>query len=197
MVWSRPAWGAGSRHPPRARSRPHRRRSRTLSATGRPASCRTERSSRYRPCQGAYTHRSASVHFFSSLTLRADRYLSAMTQWVFQAGMQHSMVDAKWPAFEEFFGRFDPQAMARLGPTGRAATSSAFGHCWLRAARAWVDALPPASCAWSGRTRATPANRLEQRKAYDFNRNGRRVELKSVCRTTGASYLLAVRKRCT
>jgi len=45
-----------------------------------------------------------------------DRYLSAMTQRVFQAGMQHSMVDAKWPAFEEFFDRFDPQAMARLGP---------------------------------------------------------------------------------
>lgn len=45
-----------------------------------------------------------------------DRYLSAMTQRVFQAGMRHSMVDAKWPAFEEMFGGFDPQAMARLGP---------------------------------------------------------------------------------
>lgn len=29
-----------------------------------------------------------------------DRYLSAMMQRVFQAGMQHTMVDAKWPAFE-------------------------------------------------------------------------------------------------
>uniref|UniRef100_UPI00333FFBC3 DNA-3-methyladenine glycosylase I n=1 Tax=Castellaniella defragrans TaxID=75697 RepID=UPI00333FFBC3 len=44
-----------------------------------------------------------------------DRYLSAMTQRVFQAGMQHSMVDAKWPAFEEAFSGFAPQAMAALG----------------------------------------------------------------------------------
>ncbi|CAM5201668.1 DNA-3-methyladenine glycosylase I OS=Castellaniella defragrans OX=75697 GN=HNR28_002627 PE=4 SV=1 [Castellaniella defragrans] len=43
-----------------------------------------------------------------------NRYLSAMTQRVFQAGMQHSMVDAKWPAFEEAFSGFDPQAMAAL-----------------------------------------------------------------------------------
>lgn len=45
-----------------------------------------------------------------------DRYLSAMTQRVFQAGMQHTMVDAKWPAFEEVFEGFEPQAMAWLGP---------------------------------------------------------------------------------
>jgi len=45
-----------------------------------------------------------------------DRYLSAMTQRVFQAGMRHAMVDAKWPAFEEVFERFDPATMARLGP---------------------------------------------------------------------------------
>jgi DNA-3-methyladenine glycosylase I len=43
-----------------------------------------------------------------------DRYLSAMTQRVFQAGMQHSMVDAKWPSFEEAFEGFEPEAMARL-----------------------------------------------------------------------------------
>lgn len=45
-----------------------------------------------------------------------DRYLSAMTQRVFQAGVQHAMVDAKWPAFEEAFGGFVPEEMARLGP---------------------------------------------------------------------------------
>lgn len=45
-----------------------------------------------------------------------DRYLSAMTQRVFQAGMQHTMVDAKWPAFETVFEGFEPEAMARLGP---------------------------------------------------------------------------------
>lgn len=45
-----------------------------------------------------------------------DRYLSAMTQRVFQAGMQHSVVDAKWPAFEEAFLGFEPEAMAALTP---------------------------------------------------------------------------------
>jgi DNA-3-methyladenine glycosylase I len=44
-----------------------------------------------------------------------DRYLSAMTRRVFQAGMQHSVVDAKWPAFEEAFSGFAPEAMALLG----------------------------------------------------------------------------------
>ena len=43
-----------------------------------------------------------------------DRYLSAMTQRIFQAGMQHSVVDAKWPAFEEAFSGFPPEAMALL-----------------------------------------------------------------------------------
>lgn len=44
-----------------------------------------------------------------------NRYLSAMTQRVFQAGMQHTVVDAKWPAFEEVFSGFQPKEMARLG----------------------------------------------------------------------------------
>lgn len=43
-----------------------------------------------------------------------DRYLSAMTQRVFQAGVQHTMVDARWPAFEEVFAGFEPQAMVLL-----------------------------------------------------------------------------------
>lgn len=45
-----------------------------------------------------------------------DRYLSAMTRRVFQAGMRHSVVDAKWPAFEEAFRGFVPREMALLGP---------------------------------------------------------------------------------
>lgn len=45
-----------------------------------------------------------------------DRYLSAMTQRVFQAGMQHTVVDAKWPEFEQAFDGFDPETMARLEP---------------------------------------------------------------------------------
>ncbi len=45
--------------------------------------------------------------------LGADRYLSAMTQRIFQAGMQHSVVDAKWPAFEAALGGFAVPALAR------------------------------------------------------------------------------------
>lgn len=45
-----------------------------------------------------------------------DRYLSAMTRRVFHAGVQHTMVDAKWPEFEKAFQGFDPEAMALLGP---------------------------------------------------------------------------------
>lgn len=45
-----------------------------------------------------------------------DRYLSAMSQRVFQAGMQHSVVDAKWSAFEETFWGFAPEKMALLSP---------------------------------------------------------------------------------
>lgn len=43
-----------------------------------------------------------------------DRYLSAMTQRVFRAGMSHTLVDAKWPAFEACFGGFAPASMAAL-----------------------------------------------------------------------------------
>lgn len=43
-----------------------------------------------------------------------DRYLSAMTRRIFHAGMQHSVVDAKWPAFEEFFLGFAPESLAQL-----------------------------------------------------------------------------------
>jgi len=43
-----------------------------------------------------------------------DRYLSAMTQRVFQAGLRHSVVDARWSAFEAAFEGFGVQAMAHL-----------------------------------------------------------------------------------
>jgi DNA-3-methyladenine glycosylase I len=45
-----------------------------------------------------------------------DRYLSAMSQRVFQAGMQHSVVNAKWPAFEDAFWGFVPEKMVLLSP---------------------------------------------------------------------------------
>ena len=37
-----------------------------------------------------------------------DRYLSLIALRVFRAGLKHSLVDAKWPAFEEVFHGFDP-----------------------------------------------------------------------------------------
>jgi 3-methyladenine DNA glycosylase Tag len=38
-----------------------------------------------------------------------DRYLSQMSLRIFRAGLKHSVVDAKWPAFEEVFAGFDPR----------------------------------------------------------------------------------------
>ena len=38
-----------------------------------------------------------------------DRYLSQMQLRIFQAGLRHSMVEARWPAFEEVFKGFDPR----------------------------------------------------------------------------------------
>lgn len=45
-----------------------------------------------------------------------DRYLSAMSLRVFRAGMKHSVVDARWPAFEDAFWGFDPEKMVLLTP---------------------------------------------------------------------------------
>ncbi|WP_300274494.1 DNA-3-methyladenine glycosylase I [Halomonas sp.] len=45
-----------------------------------------------------------------------DRYLSAMSRRVFRAGMQHSVVDARWPAFEAAFWGFDPETLVLLTP---------------------------------------------------------------------------------
>ena len=38
-----------------------------------------------------------------------DRYLSLMSLRIFRAGLKHSLVDGKWPAFEEAFAGFDPR----------------------------------------------------------------------------------------
>jgi 3-methyladenine DNA glycosylase Tag len=37
-----------------------------------------------------------------------DRYFSMMSLRIFRAGLKHSLVDAKWPAFEEAFAKFSP-----------------------------------------------------------------------------------------
>src|SRR5579863_10153334 len=43
-----------------------------------------------------------------------DRYLSQMSLRVFRAGLKHSLVDAKWPAFETVFYRFDPHRVRAM-----------------------------------------------------------------------------------
>jgi 3-methyladenine DNA glycosylase Tag len=43
-----------------------------------------------------------------------DRYLSQMSLRIFRAGLKHSLVDAKWPAFEEVFFRFEPRRVRAM-----------------------------------------------------------------------------------
>jgi len=44
-----------------------------------------------------------------------DRYLSLLSLRVFRAGLKHSLVDAKWPAFEEVFFAFAPHKVVLMG----------------------------------------------------------------------------------
>ena len=43
-----------------------------------------------------------------------DRYLSLMSLRIFRAGLKHSVVDQKWPGFEEAFRRFDPRLVRAM-----------------------------------------------------------------------------------
>jgi 3-methyladenine DNA glycosylase Tag len=43
-----------------------------------------------------------------------DRYLSRMSLRIFRAGLKHSLVDAKWPAFEEVFQAFEPRRVRAM-----------------------------------------------------------------------------------
>ena len=43
-----------------------------------------------------------------------DRYLSLMSLRIFRAGLKHSLVDARWPAFEEAFHGFRPDAVRAM-----------------------------------------------------------------------------------
>src|SRR5689334_7688099 len=43
-----------------------------------------------------------------------DRYLSEMSRRIFRAGLKHSLVDAKWPAFEEVFHGIDPRRVRAM-----------------------------------------------------------------------------------
>ncbi len=53
----------------------------------------------------------------SAVELKAmpdDRYLSRMSLRIFRAGLKHSLVDAKWPAFEEVFQAFEPRRVRAM-----------------------------------------------------------------------------------
>jgi 3-methyladenine DNA glycosylase Tag len=43
-----------------------------------------------------------------------DRYLSLMSLRIFRAGLKHSLVDGKWPAFEEVFFGFEPARVVAM-----------------------------------------------------------------------------------
>ena len=54
----------------------------------------------------------------SDAELRAlsdNRYLSLISLRIFRAGLKHSLVDAKLPAFEEVFFGFDPEKVVLMG----------------------------------------------------------------------------------
>ena len=42
------------------------------------------------------------------------RYLSQMSLRIFRAGLKHSLVDAKWPAFEDVFFGFEPHLVRAM-----------------------------------------------------------------------------------
>ena len=51
----------------------------------------------------------------SELASHPDGYfLSAMSRRIFQAGMKHSVIDDRWPFFEEWFWHFDPEKLSLL-----------------------------------------------------------------------------------
>lgn len=43
-----------------------------------------------------------------------DQYLSQMSLRIFRAGLKHSVVDAKWPAFEAVFFGFEPRRVRAM-----------------------------------------------------------------------------------
>ncbi len=48
------------------------------------------------------------------LALPDDRVFSVLTRRVFRAGLKHALVDAKWPAFEQAFYHFNPEAVQEM-----------------------------------------------------------------------------------
>src|SRR5215469_2237844 len=59
--------------------------------------------------------RMAQPHSAAELKrLGDDRYLSQMSLRIFRAGLKHSLVDAKWAAFEEVFFGFEPRRVRAM-----------------------------------------------------------------------------------
>lgn len=48
------------------------------------------------------------------ISVQDNEYLSLMSRRVFRAGLKHSMVDKKWPAFEKVFMQFDIDAVSMM-----------------------------------------------------------------------------------
>ena len=65
----------------------------------------------HHPSESAIRQRFPTVASDDELAARSDaEYLSLISRRVFRAGMKHSVVDSKWPAFEEAFWSFNPVA---------------------------------------------------------------------------------------
>jgi 3-methyladenine DNA glycosylase Tag len=63
----------------------------------------------------ALTERLPIARSADALRAEPDRhYLSEMSRRIFRAGLDHRMVDGKWPAFEEVFFDFDPARIATM-----------------------------------------------------------------------------------
>ena len=57
----------------------------------------------------------AEVLDSETLAARPDSwFFSAMTRRIFQAGMQHRVINQRWPAFEAYFWGFEPQKLMLL-----------------------------------------------------------------------------------
>jgi 3-methyladenine DNA glycosylase Tag len=66
---------------------------------------------------GAAALEARLVKPLSPAELRAaddGHYLSQMSLRIFRAGLKHSLVDAKWPAFEEVFCGFEPRRVRAM-----------------------------------------------------------------------------------
>jgi 3-methyladenine DNA glycosylase Tag len=66
---------------------------------------------------GAAAFEARMPHPHSAAELEAvgdDRYLSQMSLRIFRAGLKHSLVDAKWPAFEDVFFGFEPRRVRAM-----------------------------------------------------------------------------------